>query len=36
VTSQDAVLIGILFGLVSVVAALPGGLSLLSGWAKQS
>jgi glycosyltransferase 2 family protein len=34
VTSQDAVLIGILFGLVSLVSALPGGLSLLFGWAK--
>jgi glycosyltransferase 2 family protein len=35
VTSEDAVLIGILFGLVCLVAALPGGLSLLFGWAKR-
>jgi uncharacterized protein (TIRG00374 family) len=35
VSSQDAVLIGILFGLVILVSALPGGLSLLFGWAKQ-
>jgi uncharacterized membrane protein YbhN (UPF0104 family) len=34
VSSQDAVLIGILFGLVVLVSALPGGLSLLFGWAK--
>ena len=31
VNSQDALLIGILFGLMSLVAALPGGLSFLVG-----
>jgi uncharacterized membrane protein YbhN (UPF0104 family) len=35
VTSNDAVLIGILFGLVGLVSALPGGASLLFGWAKR-
>jgi glycosyltransferase 2 family protein len=36
VSNRDAVLIGILFGLVVLVSALPGGLSLLFGWAKPT
>lgn len=34
VSTEDAVLIGILFGLICLVAALPGGLSLVCDWGK--
>ena len=34
VSSEDAVLIGILFGLICLVAALPGGLSLICDWGR--
>jgi len=36
VSSHEAVLIGILFGLVCLASSLPGGLSLVLGWAKPA
>jgi hypothetical protein len=35
VQNEDALLIGILFGLIVLIAALPGGLSLLLDWGKE-